>query len=53
MKRWLRLMKQISILKTVYYNIKLLPFSQARYFPIAIGRHSKIKIARGGLKYGA
>lgn len=48
MKQILKLITQVSIIKTIYTNFKLFPFKQAVIFPVAIGRHTTVKIRRGG-----
>ncbi len=38
---------QISIFKTLYANLKLLPFNQAIRLPIVIGRHTALNLSGG------
>lgn len=38
----------ISIPKSIYYNIKVFPFSVWKKFPLLIDWNSHVKIPRGG-----
>lgn len=43
--------KTYSIIRTFFYNFKLLPIEQAIHFPLLIGKHTIIRIVgRGGVK---
>ena len=44
MKRILKFISQVNIIKTIYTNFKLLPFKQAMILPIAVGRHTTVKL---------
>lgn len=43
------MLKHISILKTIYFNFKMLPFSQAKILPIFIAKHSKFISLKGAI----
>lgn len=47
MKKIVFFLKQISLIKTIYFNFKLFPLGQAVHFPLAIGKHTTVKIKRG------
>lgn len=37
-----------GFLKSVFYNFKLLPFSQAVHLPIVVSEKTRLNIKRGG-----
>lgn len=45
----IKMLKHISILKTIYFNFKMLPFSQAKKLPIFIAKHSKFISLKGAI----
>lgn len=48
--KFLLVLKRVSILRTIYYNFKLLPFEQAKKFPILIGRSVVVRNLCGNIK---
>lgn len=44
----IRMLTQISILKTLYMNFKTQKFVNAVKLPIWVGKHTKLDICRGG-----
>lgn len=42
-----------GFLKSVFYNFKLLPFSQAVHLPIVVSEKTRLNIKRGGIKFGS
>lgn len=45
----IRMLTQISILKTLYMNFKTQKFVNAVKLPIWVGKHTKLDICRGGV----
>lgn len=48
-KIWL-VINRVSIVKTLYYNFKLLPFKQAKKLPLLIGKNTIVRSTKGVLK---